>query len=162
MPGVVPVPDQTLHNAIPSQLWSYLTNYCPKKAKNATCLGSDTGNPLQNFSAEWQKLVGKTIEMPVMCYPPQCPSLAVAGTGNTASYAVHKIAIVEVCGFGLNGSYSSLDTWPKDDCTSKNPKNYKPSDIDAHKAGFFLIFKGVYGADSGEKPPANTHLRLTQ
>ena len=97
-----------------------------------------------------------------MCYPPQCQSLAVAGTGNTASYAVHKIAIVEVCGFGLNGSYSTPSSWPADDCTSKNPQAYKATDVDSHKAGFFLIFKGVYGGDSGDKPASNTHLRLTQ
>lgn len=160
---IAPVPSQTLHNASASQLWSYLTTYCPKKARNTTCLASDTGYNVKNFSGEWQALVGHTILMPVLCYPPQCQSLAVAGTGGTASYAVHKIAVVEICGFGLHGNYSTAASWPTDDCTAKNPKAYKATDIASGGAGFFLVIEGVYGADSGDTPlAANTHLRLTQ
>jgi hypothetical protein len=160
---IVPVPDQTLHNASPSQLWSYLTTYCPKKAKNTTCLASDSGYNVKNFATQWQALVGHTIEMPVLCYPPQCQSLAVAGSGSTASFAVHKIAVVEICGFGLHGVYSTAASWPTDDCTAKNPKAYKATDVASGGAGFFLIFRGVYGADSGDaRPMANGHLRLTQ
>lgn len=158
--SITPVPDQTLNMASPTTLRMYLTGYCPKTAKNEMCLASDSGYNVKNFTGDWQPLVGQTIEMPVMCYPPQCDTLAFSGSGSTVSYAVHKIAVVEVCGFGLHGVYST--SWPIDDCTLKNPNGYKPTDIATGGAGFFVIFKGVYGADSGPMPDFNTHLRLTQ
>ena len=159
---IAPVPNQTAHSASPTTLWTYLTSYCPKTAKNEMCLASDTGYNVKNFDDEWQPLVGKTIEMPVMCYPPQCYDLAKSGSGSTVSYAVHKIAVVEICGFGLHGAYSTSTSWPTDDCTLKNPKAYKATDIATGSSGFFLIFKGLYGADSGERPDPNTNLRLTK
>lgn len=146
--NITPVPDQTSHMTSPSDLWGYLTTFCPSKTVSETCLKSDTGYNVKNFDDEWQPLVGQTITMPVMCDTPKCSALAVDGTGSTASYAVHQIAIVELCGFGLHGQYST--NWPTDDCTAKNVLGYQPTDIKEGSAGFFMVFKGIYGADAGD------------
>ena len=137
------VPGQTAAMT-PSQLYNHLTTACPARSSNATCLSSDPGNNFHNSSDEWQALVGQTIQMPVFCVRTKCSNMAVAGTGNNASYAIQQIAIVEVCGLKLNPRAPSTG-WPTTGpCATRNPNNYTSSSVTSG-GGFFLVIKGLVG-----------------
>jgi len=146
----------------PAALLTYLKAYCPSKAANDTCLGSDPGNNFHNSSDEWQTLVGKTFTMPVMCGTPTCSHLAVSGTGNNASYAIQRMATVELCGFKMQPRGPSTG-WPTTGpCATANPRHYSPSDVTSG-AGFFLVIKGLVGGPGGDwSLDEYTALRLTK
>jgi Flp pilus assembly protein TadG len=146
----------------PTDLLQFLRSACPSGAENSTCLASDNGNNFHNASEEWQPLVGKTFTMPVFCVEPTCSDLAVAGNGANASYAIHRMAKVELCGFEFQPRPASAN-WPTTGpCATSNPKNYESSDV-TEGGGFFLVVKGLYG---GPLPPWELDepvpVRLTQ
>lgn len=138
-----PVPGQP-NPGTPTTLRQYLQGYCPGGASTYHCLSNDTGNSFSLTSPDWQLLVGSTIRMPVLCFPPQCDTGAYASTGSGASYAIYRIAKVEICGFHLPPSAPST-AWPTvGPCATKNPKNYTSADVTSG-AGFFGVIKSVIG-----------------
>lgn len=143
--GYQPVPGQPGSGS--SAIHDYLTDYCPNKAENATCLASDPGNNFHNASDEWQTLVGHTIQMPVFCFPPTCSSGAYSAQGQNASYAIYKIATVEICGFEFPPRAASTD-WPASGlCATANPNNFVSSDV-IQGGGLFMVIKGITGGPS--------------
>lgn len=146
----------------PTPLLNFLKGACPSKTWNDTCLGSDPGNNFFNSSDEWQALVGKTFTMPVMCAIPTCSDLAVSGGGNNASYAIHRMATVELCGFRMLPRAPSTD-WPTTGpCATNNPKNYSSVDV-TDGAGFFIVIKDLFGGPGGDwSLPEYTAMRLTK
>ena len=146
----------------PTPLLSFLKAACPPKTWNDTCLGSDPGNNFANSSDEWQALVGETFAMPVLCAIPTCTHLAVSGSGNNASYAIQRMADVELCGFRMQPRAPSTG-WPTTGpCATDNPKHYAPADV-TNGAGFFLVIKNLSGGPGGDwSLPEYTQLRLTR
>jgi hypothetical protein len=154
-----PVPGQP--STGPSALSTYLRNYCPNRSENATCLASDTGNNFHNASEEWQGLVGQTIKMPVFCFPPSCAPAAYSAQGQNASYAIHQIATVEICGFELSPRPASTG-WPTSGpCATANPLGYTSSDV-TNGGGIFLVIKALSGPTPWEGDGNVTNLRLTE
>jgi hypothetical protein len=131
----------------PTTLRTYLVSVCPRKTKNATCVLSDNGNNYGLSNPEWQTLVGHTVTMPVVCFPPQCmASAAVDGTGANASYAISQIATVEICGFKMGGVESTA--WPTTGaCKNNNPHNYTPASVISGE-GLFLVIRNLQGGSS--------------
>ena len=146
----------------PGPLYSFLTAACPSKAANDTCLGSDPGNNFPNSLPDWQTLVGTTFTMPVMCAPPTCSHLAVSGTGNNASYAIQRMATVELCGAEMQPKGFTTG-WPTTGpCATRNPKNYAANDV-TNGAGLFLVIKDLVGGPTPDWSLAEyTDLRLTK
>ena len=146
----------------PAPLYTFLTAACPSKAANDTCLGSDPGSNFQNALPDWQTLVGKTFTMPVMCAPPTCSQLAVSGTGNNASYAIQRMATVELCGAEMQPKGFTTG-WPTTGpCATNNPKNYAANDV-TNGAGLFLVVKDLVGGPTGDwSLQEYTAMRLTQ
>jgi hypothetical protein len=133
----------------PTTLFNYLTSQCPSKTANATCLSSDPGNNFHNASEEWQPLVGKTFTMPVFCTKPTCSQMAVDGGGNNASYAIHRLATVELCGYEFQPRSPST-AWPTTGpCATANVKGYQSSDV-VSGGGFFLVLKGLTGGPTAD------------
>jgi Flp pilus assembly protein TadG len=129
-----------------SQLFNHLTATCPSKTANNSCIQSDPGSNFHNAADEWQPQVGEVFTMPGFCTPPQCTATAVDGGGNNASYAIHRMITVELCGYKI-GSYASTG-WPTTGpCATKNPKNYKSSDVSAG-SGFFVVVRGINGGSA--------------
>jgi hypothetical protein len=137
-----------------------MTTECPKKAVGSYCLSSDNGaNALNHTADEWQTLVGKSFTMPVFCTKPDCSDMAVAGGGNTASYAIEMIANVTLCGFNVSAQSTN---WPTTGpCATNNPNNYKPGDIDTG-AGLFVVITGLTGGPSNLTAPSFTDVSLTK
>lgn len=159
--GYRPVANQP--SGTPAQLSTFLRNACPNKTHNDTCLASDPGNNFHNSTDEWQTLVGHTITMPVFCFKPTCDPNAYAGTGQNASYAIHKIATVEICGFKFTPRAASTG-WPTEGpCATNNPKGFTSNDVD-NGGGIFLVIKKLTGGPTGDwqmtLPPSKA--RLTQ
>lgn len=153
-----PVPGQPA--GPPPALRQHLQAACPGGASSSVCLASDNGKNFDLASPEWQTLVGRTIRMPVFCFPPQCDAGGYASTGTNASYAIHRIAKVEVCGFHIPPRPPSTG-WPvSGPCASQNPRGFTPSDVTTG-AGFFLVVKSVVSS-AGETvhlaEPAGIHL----
>jgi Flp pilus assembly protein TadG len=146
----------------PTPLYDFLTTACPSKAANDTCLGSDPGNNFPDSLASWQTLVGKTFTMPVMCTTPTCSHLAVSGSGNNASYAIQRMATVELCGAEMQPKGFTTG-WPTTGpCATRNPKNYAADDV-TNGAGLFLVIKDLVGGPAGDWSLAEyTALRLTR
>jgi Flp pilus assembly protein TadG len=146
----------------PTPLLNFLKAACPSKTWNDTCLASDPGNNFFNASDEWQALVGKTFTMPVMCAIPTCSDLAVSGGGNNASYAIQRMATVELCGFKMEPRGPSSG-WPSTGpCATNNPKHYASTDV-TKGAGFFLVIKDLFGGPGGDwSLPDFTAMRLTR
>ncbi|MGZ4664500.1 MAG: pilus assembly protein TadG-related protein [Frankiaceae bacterium] len=157
--GYQSVPGQTT-SMTPTQLRSFLVGVCPSKTFNDTCLGSDPGNNFGHAASAWQTLVGQSITMPVLCFPPQCMSSpAVDGGGNNASYAIMQIATVQICGFNIGGTKST--GWPTTGpCATNNPLNYSPDDVTAGD-GLFLVIRRLDGGATpwvGDPPPPTLQL----
>jgi hypothetical protein len=146
----------------PATLYNYLTSKCPSKTVNATCLSSDQGNNFHNASDEWQVLVGKTFTMPVFCTKPTCSHMAVAGSGNNASYAIQRLATVELCGYEFQPRTPSTG-WPTTGpCATANAKGYQSGDV-INGGGFFLIIKSLTGGPTADwKLNEFKKARLTQ
>lgn len=148
--------------ADPAALSAYLRSKCPNKTQNDTCLQSDTGSNFHNASDEWQALVGKTITMPVLCFKPTCNPNAWDGNGQNASYAIYRMADVEVCGFKFKNKSASTD-WPTSGpCALNNPHGVTSSHISGD-GGMFLVIKRIYGGPSGsdwqiQEPPGEVRL----
>ena len=157
-----------------SQLSQHLLNACPKFANNETCLSSDPGNNFFHAADEWQTLVGKNVQMPVFCFPPECSPAAYSsntngngngngGGGSTVAYAIKQIATVEVCGFNMGGNKST--GWPTSGlCKDGNVHNYTPNDVTSGD-GLFVVIKSVVGGPVGSDWTGVTNsanLRLTQ
>lgn len=145
----------------PAALLAFLKAACPSKATTDTCLASDTGHNFQLTVPQWQTLVGKTFTMPVLCAIPTCSHLAVSGSGNNASYAIQRMATVELCGFKIEGTAST--GWPiTGPCATANPLGYRASDV-LSGTGFFLVIKDLIGGPSGDwSLPEYTAMRLTK
>lgn len=132
--------------ATPTQLFNHLTGACPSKTASNSCIQSDPGSNFHNAADEWQPQVGRIFTMPGFCTPPQCSETAVSGSGNNASYAIHRMITVELCGFKI-GSYASTG-WPTTGpCATKNPKNYKSTDVTSG-SGFFVVVRGINGGSA--------------
>ncbi|HEX2894817.1 MAG TPA: pilus assembly protein TadG-related protein [Marmoricola sp.] len=154
-----PVPSQPTD---PAALLGYLKSYCPKKTENSTCLSSDTGNNFHNTSDAWQTLVGTTFTMPVFCGTPTCSALEYTAQGANATYAIQRVATVELCGFKLSPRDPSL-YWPQTGpCATANPKHYTSSSV-TDGAGFFVVIKGLTGGPGADWTlDEYTSLRLTK
>jgi hypothetical protein len=146
----------------PADLLSYLKAYCPRSAQNDTCLSSDPGNNFHNSSDEWQTLVGTTFLMPVMCGSPTCTELEYIAQGNTATYAIQRMATVELCGFRMLPKAASL-YWPTTGpCATANPRHYTSNDVTSG-AGLFLVIKDLVGGPTGDwSLEEYTGMRLTK
>jgi hypothetical protein len=146
----------------PETLYNHLTSKCPSKTVNATCLSSDQGNNFHNASDEWQPLVGTTFTMPVFCTKPTCSNMAVAGSGNNASYAIHRFATVELCGYEFQPRNPSTD-WPTTGpCATANVKGYQSSNV-INGGGFFLVIKALAGGPVADwKLNELNEVRLTE
>jgi hypothetical protein len=146
----------------PGPLLAFLKGACPARTTNVTCLGSDPGNNFHNSTEEWQTLVGKTFTMPVMCTTPTGSALAVSGTGNNASYAIQRMATVELCGFEMQPRAASTG-WPTTGpCATSNPNGYQATDV-TNGAGLFLVIKDLVGGPTGDwSLEEYTALRLTK
>jgi hypothetical protein len=143
--GYAPVPGQPASGG--QAIYEHLTDVCTKKAENLTCLASDTGNNFHNASEEWQTLVGHTIQMPVFCFPPECSEGAYSAQGANASYAIYKLATVEICGFEFPPRAPSTG-WPTSGpCATANPNGFHSSDVVAG-GGLFMVVKGLTGGPS--------------
>lgn len=155
-----PVPNQPTTG--PAALLTFLKNACPRRAENANCLASDTGNSFHNTSDAWQTLVGSTFTMPVICGTPTCTTLEYTAQGSNATYAIHRMATVELCGFRLRPRAASTN-WPTSGpCATSNPRDYQSSDVTSG-AGFFLVIKGLTGGPTGDwSLEEYTALRLTK
>jgi len=155
-----PVPGQVTTN--PTLLHSFLSIACPRRTANDTCLGSDPGNNFHNSSDAWQTLVGKTFTMPVVCGTPTCSQLQYVAQGNNATYAIHRLATVELCGFRLMPRSPSL-YWPSTGpCATSNPRNYTSASV-TNGAGLFLVVKGLTGGPTSDwSLEEYTALRLTK
>ena len=128
-----------------NQLYNHLVGYCPSGSANSTCLKQDQGNNFHNSTDSWQTLVGQTIQMPVFCVRTKCSTMAVAGNGNNAAYAIQQIATVELCGFKLNPRGASSG-WPTTGaCATRNPSSYTSNSVTGNGAGFFLVIKALSG-----------------
>lgn len=156
-----PVPNQPAGNS--TTLSTFLRNACPSGAETANCIVSDNGNNFHNTSDQWQALIGQTFLMPVICSPPKCTPMAVSGSGANASYAIQRIATVELCGFELQPRGPSTG-WPTTGpCATNNPAGYTSGSV-TNGGGFFLVIKALSGGDSGEQPwqLPNPVVNLTQ
>lgn len=158
--GYEPVPGQPTTG--PAALYAFLQNACPRGSANDTCLGSDPGNNFHNSSDAWQTLVGKTFTMPVICSTPACSQLEYVAQGNNATYAIHRMATVELCGFRLMPRNPSL-YWPATGpCATANPKHYTSASVTSG-AGLFLVVKGLTGGPTSDwELEEYTALRLTK
>lgn len=157
--GYHAVPGQTTTD--PAALLAFLKAACPSKTTDDTCLASDIGHNFQLTVPQWQTLVGKTFTMPVLCSIPTCSHLAVSGSGNNASYAIHRMATVELCGFEIEGSAST--GWPTTGpCATSNPSGYRSTDV-LTGTGFFLVIKDLIGGPTGDwSLEEYTAMRLTK
>jgi hypothetical protein len=144
----------------PSDLWSYLTNYCTQ-GKNgtstSTCLTRDTGNVNKNkMSDAWQGLIdNKTVfQTPVFCAKPICSADAM---GSGGEFPIYALATVRICGFQLHGVVSG--SWPAapDECSTMNPSHFTPSStVPGGGNVMYLIIKGytdVNGTSFGQSSP---------
>ncbi len=158
--GYHPVPNQP--STGPAALHSFLQAACPRRTENDTCLGSDPGNNFHNSSDAWQTLVGTTFTMPVMCGTPACSTLEYTAQGNNATYAIYRMATVELCGFKLSPRAPSL-YWPTTGpCATANPRHYTSASVTSG-GGFFLVIKGLVGGPDGDwSLDEYTDLRLTK
>jgi hypothetical protein len=158
-----PVPNQPA-SATPAQLEAFLEAACPRSSETQNCLASDPGNNFHNSSDEWETLVGKTITMPVFCFPPQCVNPSFAAQGNNASYGIWRLATVEVCGMRLMPRGPSSN-WPTTGaCATNNPQGYTSSSV-TRGGGLFLVIKKLVGGPPGtdwEMPRPPTQPRLVR
>ena len=146
----------------PAQLYAFLKAACPNGTENNTCLGSDPGNNFHNSSDAWQTLVGKTFRMPVVCGTPACSQLEYDAQGTNATYAIHRMATVELCGFKFNPRAPSL-YWPTSGpCATANPRHYTSAAVTSG-GGLFVVIKSLTGGPSPDWTLEEyTAMRLTK
>ncbi len=146
--GYAPVPSQTTAGA--TALYNQLTAHCPRNTTHTNnCLDSDPGNNFHNSSDAWQTLVGHTITMPVFCFPTLCSSVAYTAQGQNATYAIQRIATVEICGFEFQPRAASTG-WPTTGpCATSNPNGFRSSDVTSG-GGIFLVIKGLTGGPTAD------------
>jgi hypothetical protein len=153
------VPNQDATDT-PAERTAQLQGECRTESEH--CMVDDTGRDSNSPQAfrEWEKLVGKTVAMPVFCAKPTCSPTSVVRRGN---WPVYKIAAVTICGVSINHSDSAMSTEPE---CANNPDGHTPATtFDGHgDMGFLVVFKGLIesGGASEFTVDVETTMRLVE